>query len=133
VQFKVLGSLPNLYQCHCSLCRRQSGAASNAATIVPVAQFFWLAGEQLIKRWQKPSGMSSHFCGECGSPVPNVLSGHSCLVWVPAGLLGKVESKVVAHLCWASRADWDLSVGDGLVVYEGMPPDLMEFVRFLSD
>ena len=132
VQFTVNGKLPNLYQCHCSLCRRQSGAASNAATIVPMEQFAWTAGENLIKTWQKPSGMSSHFCGECGSPVPNALSGNSALVWIPVGLLDEVESKVVAHLCCDSRAAWDDSVEAGVTCYPSMPDDLNVFVSSLK-
>ena len=132
VQFTISGKLPNLYQCHCSLCRRQSGAACNTATIVPAEQFAWTAGENLIKTWQKPSGMSSHFCGECGSPVPNLLSGDRSLVWIPVGLLDEVESKIVAHLCCDSRAAWDDSVDAGVACYPRMPDDLYAFVGSLK-
>lgn len=132
IQFSISGDLPNLYQCHCSLCRRQSGAASNAATIVPAEQFTWAAGESQIKKWQKPSGMGSHFCGECGSPVPNTLSSDSSLVWIPVGLLDEVGSKIVAHLCCDSKAGWDESVDAGVTCFSGMPDDLGVFVGLLA-
>lgn len=133
VQFTISGKLPNLYQCHCSLCRRQSGAASNAATIVPVDQFAWTAGESLIKAWQKTSGMSSHFCSECGSPVPNTLSSDNALMWIPVGLLDGVESKVVAHLYCDSKASWDDSVQAKDRCFSVLPDDLADFVDFLDD
>ncbi len=132
VQFEVHGKLPNLYQCHCSLCRRQSGAASNAATIIPLDQFSWTAGESHIHVWRKPSGLSSHFCRECGSPVPNALSSDSSLMWIPVGLLDGVESEVVAHLCCDSKADWDNSLDVGARCFPEMPDDLREFAFFLK-
>lgn len=132
VQFEISGKLPNLYQCHCSLCRRQSGTAANAATIVSVAQFSWCAGEDLISRWQKQSGLSSHFCRSCGSPVPNALSADAAFIWVPVGLLDGVESQVVAHLCCDSRAAWDQSVQAHAKCYPGLPDDLQAFVDYLS-
>ena len=37
VAFEILGAVPKLYQCHCSLCRKQGGSTSNTATIVAIA------------------------------------------------------------------------------------------------
>ncbi|PRY63410.1 hypothetical protein B0H98_1085 [Vreelandella songnenensis] len=34
VKFEIDGKLPNLYQCHCSLCRKTTGSTANAATFV---------------------------------------------------------------------------------------------------
>ncbi len=36
VKFEILGPLPKLYQCHCSLCRKQSGSASNPERIFAI-------------------------------------------------------------------------------------------------
>lgn len=41
VQFELLDDIPNLYRCHCSLCRKQDGAFSNTATIIDEEQFSW--------------------------------------------------------------------------------------------
>ncbi|MGB0865158.1 MAG: GFA family protein [Granulosicoccaceae bacterium] len=133
MQFTISGVLPYLYQCHCSLCRRQTGAASNAATIVPTEHFAWLAGLQLVKKWQQPEGMSSHFCSECGSPVPNPLSADHALMWIPAGLLASAQTRVVAHLCCDSKAEWDNSILAGTRVFDGLPQDLRAFVDSLQN
>lgn len=107
ISFQVTGSLRDLYQCHCSLCRKVTGAAANAATFVPGDQFRWLSGADGIRTFQKPSGYRSDFCGECGSPVPNPLR-ETGLVWIPAGLLeGVSETRVKVHLHMNSSAKWE--------------------------
>lgn len=129
VEFEVLGPYPNLYQCHCSLCRKQGGSTSNTGMILAAKQFRWLAGENDISKFELATGFRSHFCRTCGCPVPNALrnTGH---VWVPSGLLddeGKLE--IVAQLYLESRASWDSAPGKGLR-FDTMP-DLGEFIALL--
>lgn len=131
VEFEISGSGFKLYQCHCSLCRKQSGSASNAATIVPAGRFRWLRGKEQIASWVKDSGFRSDFCKICGSPIPNPLKNKP-YYWIPVGLLednGNLE--VVAHLYTNSKAPWDTSVTHG-VFYEELPPDLLEFIDYLQ-
>ena len=107
VQFEIVGALPALYQCHCSLCRKQSGGASNAATIVDADQLRWLSGEGAVRSWKKATGFRSDFCSTCGSPVPNVL-GDKPYYWVPAGLLEEDGAlRVAVHLHMGSKARWE--------------------------
>ncbi|MEQ5815463.1 GFA family protein [Marinobacter sp. NFXS11] len=106
VKFKIEGNIPNLYQCHCSLCRKVTGSSANAATFVTQKDFLWLSGQDKISSFQKPTGYRSDFCSLCGSPVPNQLRGTE-LVWVPAGLLEEPFEAAVAvnvHLHMASAA-----------------------------
>ena len=131
VEFEVVGERFRLYQCHCSLCRRQGGSLSNAATIVPNEKFRWLSGAELISSWKKDSGFRSDFCSTCGSPVPNPLRNLPYF-WVPAGLLeGNGSMEVVAHLCVASKAAWDSTLLQG-VCFDELPPNLSEFISFLQ-
>lgn len=95
IQFEVAGTDFKLYQCHCSLCRRQSGSSANAATIAAERNFRWLQGQELISSWVKPSGFRADFCSVCGSPVPNPLRGLPW-VWVPTGLLDCFRSGSLA-------------------------------------
>lgn len=129
IEFEIGGAIPKLYQCHCSLCRKQGGSASNTATIVAARNFRWLAGEEHISSWAKETGFRSHFCSMCGSPVPNPLR-NTPYFWVPAGLLGEdAELEVVAHLHVGSKAPWDTIALPG-IQYETMP-ELSEFLEFL--
>lgn len=118
------------YQCHCSLCRMQSGAVSNLGTIVPAEKFSWLSSRDHIKSWSKESGFSSDFCRHCGSPVPNKLRGMD-YYWVPVGaLIDAASVEIVAHLCTDSKAVWDYIPGD-LVQY-GSLPDIHMFINELN-
>lgn len=129
VQFELLGKVPGLYKCHCSLCRKQSGCGSNAATIVKSQDFEWVSGVESVKAWRKATGFNSHFCSECGSPVPNPIMGKQ-LMWIPVGLLSNPDTKIVAHLWLESKESWD-AIDDASKMYQGMPENLVNFVDYL--
>lgn len=56
IAFDIEGSHFKLYQCHCSLCRRQGGSLSNTAAIVPSGKFRWIRGHESISSWKKEAG-----------------------------------------------------------------------------
>ena len=127
IEFEVLGVAPKLYQCHCSLCRKQGGASSNTAAIVAQEQFRWLSGQEHISSWVKDTGFRSDFCSNCCSPVPNPLRS-TPYYWVPAGLFEEgVQLIVSAHLFVGSKASWDVIASPG-TQYETMP-ELSELLR----
>ncbi len=130
VVFEINGPLPKAYQCHCSLCRRQSGTSSNTSLMIARNNLRWTAGQQHVKSYVKPSGFRTDFCSRCGSPVPNPLRGTDYL-WVPAGLLeGDIPLEVGAHLFVDSKAIWD-ALPQGGVRYAGMPEN-HELLRLLN-
>jgi hypothetical protein len=53
--------------CHCSMCRRISGAPALAFAIFPKSAFRWLKGEPAWYR--SSSGARRGFCRECGSSI----------------------------------------------------------------
>ncbi len=129
VRFEVEGPFPKLYQCHCSLCRKQGGSVSNTGLIVAADKFRWLAGEPSIGQWQRSTGFRSWFCKRCGSTLPNPLrdTGYA---WVPTGALddeGPLE--VAAQLFLASRASWDQPRADGMP--HDTAPALTELIAML--
>lgn len=114
VRFEVAGPFPMLYQCHCSLCRKQGGSVSNTGLIVATDKFRWLAGESAIGQWQRSTGFRSHFCKTCGSTVPNPLRDTG-YIWVPAGALDDGGTlKIGAQLFLDSKFDWDEPRSDGI-------------------
>ncbi len=120
VEFEVQAPPRKLYRCHCSLCRKQSGAAGNAAFVVRGEQLRWLSGETLIHSYVKPTGFRSDFCSRCGSPVPNRIRS-TAYVWVPAGLLDDAGGLEIAmHLFVGSKASWEPMPATG-VIHESMP------------
>lgn len=129
VAFEIDGPFPRLYQCHCSLCRKQGGSASNTGLIVEAARFRWARGEAQVTTWMRSTGFRSHFCSVCGAPVPNPLRDTG-YIWVPAGLLDDGESlAIAAQLYVGSRAPWDKAWGIG--AEHETAPELRELIRLL--
>jgi len=130
VSFEMTNNITGLYQCHCTLCQKQSGSTSNTSTIVRASDFKWISGEGAITEWEKETGFSSHFCKKCGSPVPNKLR-RTDFYWVPMGLVEhtNLNLNIVKHLCCQSKASWDnLPKGKHISQYDDMPEDLNAFV-----
>ncbi len=120
IEFELDGDIPNLYQCHCSLCRKVTGSAANAAFIIASDQFEWISGSGQIREFITESGFKSHFCSTCGSPVPNLTSNDSAY-WIPVGLLeASSQLELVAHLYVESRASWDV-IADAGEQFDEMP------------
>ena len=120
VSFEIKGKVPNLYQCHCSLCRKATGSSANAATLINKDDLIWLSGRNAVKSYEDKTGFRSSFCEKCGCPVPNVVK-NTDVYWLPAGLLDNVSGiQVVAHILTGSKAEWDI-IPDDIVQYENMP------------
>ena len=130
VAFELKGKAPAMYKCFCTLCQKQGGTASNAATIVRLEHFAWVSGEDKIEKWKKQTGFSSHFCKTCGSPVPNLFRDK--YVWVPVGLLNpSIDMKVAAYLYLNTKPAWEALVSVEHQFYEG-PESVEELVRILE-
>jgi len=130
VQFEIGGELPDLYQCHCSLCRKVSGSSSNTATLVEADQFKWISGDQTISSFAAASGFRSDFCSRCGCPVPNELKTGKGY-WIPVGLLEETsDAEIVAHVYVGSKACWH-AIGGDAAQYKEMP-DTSKFGAMLQ-
>jgi hypothetical protein len=112
VAFEVDADLSNVFVCHCSICRRATGANGIAVVVIDNKCFRWLRGQDKIATWKKPVGdWQCWFCRDCGSPLPG--ANDPARMYVPAGLISEGGEKLrVAHHIWVgSKAVWD-EIGD---------------------
>ncbi len=112
VAFEIDVPLADVYVCHCSICRRYSGAHGVAVVVVPNAAFRWVRGADQIRLWDKPDAdWQAHFCGTCGSALPGPNDPER--MFVPAGLIaeGGDDLAVAHHIFVESKAAWD-QIGD---------------------
>ncbi|WP_250656960.1 GFA family protein [Alkalimarinus coralli] len=130
IEYEVTGLSGNIYQCHCTLCRKQGGSSSNSGTVVPMSQLKWLKGEENVKTWTKETGFTSCFCQNCGSPVPNLLR-KLAYYWVPIGTLEDGPFKIVANLYQGSKASWAVVSPTG-EKFETMP-GVQDFIELLGN
>ncbi len=76
---------------HCSLqelprnCRKLSGAQVASYVHVDADKFRFVAGEELIQRFESAPGSSRNFCRVCSSTVPGK-AAYLTTVSIPAGL-----------------------------------------------
>src|SRR5436190_16952963 len=71
VKFEITGDLMHPLNCHCSLCRKQHGAAFRSRVRVRASDLKWLQGEELVRYYESSPDFHRGFCGNCGSPVVN--------------------------------------------------------------
>ncbi|TVZ40842.1 hypothetical protein P886_0173 [Alteromonadaceae bacterium 2753L.S.0a.02] len=128
VEFQLSGFNGNMYQCHCSLCRKQGGSASNSGTVVSLDQLTWLKGEADVKTWVKDTGFTSSFCSCCGAVVPNLLR-ETGFYWIPVGALDDGPYNIVANLYLVDKASWGVVSPTG-ERFEKMP-DMLEFAKLV--
>ena len=121
LRYEVSGPLFDISHCHCSMCRRQHGAAFATYADFDPDDFKWTAGEELVKIYQSENGDGWCFCSECGSTLAGSTRGR-----VTSITLGTVEGdpgiRPESHIFAGSRASWD-DINDALPQFEEWPPD----------
>jgi hypothetical protein len=86
VGFEFDGDPAGVFVCHCSICRRSTGANGIAVVLVPKGAFRWTRGEDQAVKWSKPnSHWDTWFCKTCGSRLPGENDAER--IFIPAGLL----------------------------------------------
>lgn len=96
--------------CHCSICRRTSGAPFVAWFSVPKARFRLLAGEP--KRFRSSAKATRSFCSSCGTPLtfelddfPGEIDVTLCSLDNPEAVLPKDHTWTRSSLSWIKLAD----------------------------
>ena len=108
VKFRVFGEVDAFYLCHCSRCQRSTGTAHVANIFTQPGNIEWLAGEELLRRYELPEAKSfaKQFCANCGSGLPYVNRAGTKLV-IPAGSLAEsIDFAPNGIIFWESRAEW---------------------------
>ncbi len=122
VAFEIDGKVSPIGHCHCSLCRKVSGAGSNLVFLTAVKSLTWTKGEELKKKFSRPSGYGATFCTQCGSQLPN-MDPTGKIYWVPPGVLDNDPGvKPAHHIFVGSMAPWD-EITDDLPQHEEYPKE----------
>ena len=123
VRFEVRGPFLRAGHCHCSRCRRHSGAAASTQGRVRGEDFRLIAGAELVRAYRTPGHATKAFCSVCGSS----LFGGSWPVGPEVSIrLGAMDGdpgiRPQVHTFVASRAPWDV-ITDDLPQHPGpLPP-----------
>lgn len=122
VRFELDGGAQLINHCHCSMCRKVTGAAFGSFLHADGRRFRWVAGEGDVERYRSSPGNERAFCRTCGSNMP-VLEDEGAHVIIPAGALDTDPGvRPVVHIHVASRAAWH-EITDALPRFDAFPPD----------
>ena len=108
VRFEITTPLVAFRYCHCTRCRKATGAAHAANIVVPQSQLKWTGGEDRVKRFDLPGArrFAVSFCTECGTRMPHRIATTENYL-VPAGTLDSgTAARPDQVIFWGSRADW---------------------------
>ncbi|MEN8763846.1 MAG: GFA family protein [Thiogranum sp.] len=122
VTYQFAGPLKVFQYCHCSRCRKFTGAAHAANIIIDPTQFKWLSGEDSVGRFELPEAkhFATSFCKMCGSSLPWLTKSGRAIV-IPAGTLDTdPQAKPSQHIFYANKAAWFEKVDD-LKTYRELP------------
>jgi hypothetical protein len=124
VRFEVTQSFRSANHCHCSRCRKHSGAFGGTQARVPREGFRLLAGEELIRVYRPAEDAAvKAFCEVCGSSLFGARWPEGEEISIRLGALdGDPGIRPQCHSFVASRAPWDQLPNDGLDRFdEGAP------------
>ena len=114
VRFRI--ELPTLFcgHCHCSMCRRNHGAAYVTWFAVASSGLTVEAGPELLHRYVSSEHGSRSFCVRCGTSLFCMSDTHPDQVDIPlANMEGPLDRLPQFHFYFDDRADWTF-IDDGL-------------------
>jgi hypothetical protein len=108
--------------CHCSVCRKTTGASFATYAHVRSGRFKLLSGEDLINSgYEWTPGHARSFCRRCGSPAPKFVESTG-MVSVAAGLLNDDPGvRPSMHVFVSSKVPW-VDLNDDLPKHEKWVP-----------
>ena len=123
VRFELTQPFRRASHCHCSRCRKHSGAFGLTQGRVPREGFRLVAGDDLIRVYRPPDGMAKAFCSVCGSSLFGGTWPDGPEVSVRFGALdGDPGIRPQYHSHTGSAASWDEITDDGLPRHSGPAP-----------
>jgi hypothetical protein len=105
LRYQFSGALHDIAHCHCSICRRVSGAVVTTWITVPASAFQWLTGEPA--RYDSSSTCARYFCRNCGAQLALVTQLSADTIDVTIATLDHPEQAPAERHIWTdSRLPW---------------------------
>ena len=110
VRYQAGGAASHETSCHCTICRRTSGAAFLSWFTSPAADFRLVTGEPA--RFRSSDHGTRSFCPRCGTPLtfettyfPDVIDVTICSLDDPESVPPKDHTYTRSRLSWVHLAD----------------------------
>lgn len=112
VRYRVRGPIAVLANCHCTDCRKNSGAAFVTWAEFPRSAFTFVKGEDQLQTHKAESGTQRQFCRTCGSSLICFVEGDGLIEVTAATFDTPLEERPAYHIYVRSKVPW-FDIQDG--------------------
>jgi len=113
IRYRVDGEVGPIMNCHCSQCRKASGAAFATNASVAKSEFSFVSGEDQLGRFESSPGQFRCFCSQCGSPLIKLVAAKPDEVRIRLGTLDSDPGgKPKGHFLVSEKAPWTVITDD---------------------
>ena len=121
VHYEAEGPLVAMARCHCSQCRKASGAEFATNGSVKAETFRVTAGEELLGQYEWRPGAARVFCRRCGSPLFKRDANNPAQVRLRLGCLDtEISERPLLHVFVGEKPAWS-EITDDLRQFEKAP------------
>ena len=107
IRYEVPGPARYLGNCHCSMCRKQHGAAFSTYAQFSRDGFHITQGEDGLKSYASSPPVKRQFCETCGSTLFFLYANEPNQIWIAAGTLDTDPGVPHGgHIFVGSKAPW---------------------------
>jgi hypothetical protein len=125
IRYEIEGAIGPALNCHCSMCRKVTGAAFRSRVAVPAANFKWTSGEELLTRHESSPGTIRTFCRVCGATLVSLFDDNPHTIGLAMGTLDDDPGvRPSFHVFTGSKAPW-FEITDALPQFDALPPPSM--------
>lgn len=118
VRYEISGELSPAIHCHCTQCRKASGASFTTNASISTDAFHLRSGQDLVGEFESSPGQFRRFCTRCGSPLVKRYADRPDLLRLRLGTLDTDPGvSVVAHIFVRSKAPW-VEIADDMPQHE---------------
>src|ERR687892_147820 len=110
IRYEAVGAAFHESNCHCSICRRSTGAPFVTWFSVPPSQFRFMCGAPT--RFRSSAKGTRSFCPHCGTQLtfehqdfPDEIDVTTCSLDDPEGLPPRDHTRTSSKLSWVQLAD----------------------------
>src|ERR1700730_10794550 len=118
VRYEIDGEIGLALNCHCSMCRKATGSAFRSRMAVPLTNFRWTAGKDLLTLYASSPTTTRTFCKVCGSTLVSLFHDNPETLGLPMGTLDDDPGiRPAFHVFVGSKAPW-FEIADQLPQFE---------------
>jgi hypothetical protein len=122
VHYEVDGSVEEMTNCYCAMCRKAHGAAYATVVTAQGDDFRFTRGQELVETYASSADLERLFCRVCGSSLV-VIEPKTGEVYVAAGTLDDDPGiRLESHIFVGSKAPW-CEILDDKPRFDEYPPE----------